>query len=132
VAGLTNGVTYACTVRAQNAIGAGPESTAAIVQVGAPTAPPNVGNGAGPSPGSITVLWNPAATPPGAPLTGHRVTCKLDTGDGSTTTVDVGGAARSASVTGLAPTSPYVCEVAASNQFGTGLPRRAAAATTPR
>src|SRR6185436_11015258 len=75
VAGMTDGGTYACTVKATNAEGVGPSSGGAAVRVGRPGAPARVTNGKGSSTGSIKVTWTTAPAPRAAAVSGYTVRC---------------------------------------------------------
>ncbi len=120
VTGATTAKSYTCTVRAVNAVGAGPASVpSAAVIVGAPGAPTNVKA----APGSTTTTTGPLVvsfTAPannGAAITGYSVTC-TSTNGGVTKTAT--GSVSPVTVTGLTTAKTYTCAVKATNARGSG------------
>jgi hypothetical protein len=125
IVGLLGGITYSCTVQAQNAVGLGGASAPAV-KVGTPAAPPTISAIKGATNGSIKVTWGgPGAA---SPITGYVITC---TATGSIKSVTVGPTVRSTNVTALTRTKSYTCKAAAKNKFGTGL-AKTATATKPK
>ncbi|MDQ1634069.1 MAG: large repetitive protein, partial [Frankiaceae bacterium] len=127
--GLKNGQSYAFSVQASNANGAGPSATSALVTPAVPLTPPGpptavVGH-AGST--SATVTWLPPASNGGSPITGYTVTSSPD--DRSTT---VGGSAVSAQLTGLTNGTSYTFTVRATNAKGSSAASTPSVAVTPR
>ena len=125
VSGLANGTSYAFTVQATNANGAGEASAASnsVTPSTVPDAPTGVSATSGDQ--SATVSWT-APFAEGSPITGYTVsdgvgdTCS--TPDGSTT---------SCTVTGLTPLTAYTFTVTATNADGTGAASAASNSVTP-
>jgi fibro-slime domain-containing protein/RHS repeat-associated protein len=116
VSGLQNGTAYTFSVRAVNAIGAGPFSAASnpVTPATVPGAPAGVTAALGGN-ASAAVSWAPPATDGGASITGYVVT---STPGGFIATVN--GTATTARVTGLTVGTTYTFTVAAVNRKGTG------------
>jgi Fibronectin type III domain len=116
VSSLTNGTTYACKVHATNAGGDGPQSGAANVKVGVPSAPSRITASKGSPKGSIAVSFGAAAAN-GGTVTAYVATC---VSGASTKSQKVAGNVRNATVKGLTRTKTYTCTVKATNKYGTG------------
>lgn len=123
VPGLTNGTPYTFTVYATNAVGAGPASSASasVTPAGVPGAPVITSAVAGDT--QVTLTWSvPAAN--ADPITGYTVSV---TPGG--TTIAVGSAPASVTVTGLVNGTQYSFTVRATNGVGDGSSSAAALAT---
>jgi fibro-slime domain-containing protein/RHS repeat-associated protein len=123
VPGLQNGTAYTFSVRAVNAIGAGPFSAPSnpVTPATVPGAPTGVTAALGGN-AAATVSWTPPATDGGAPITSYLVTSSpggLTVSASGTTT---------ARVPGLTVGTTYTFTVAAVNRKGTG---PASAASNP-
>ncbi len=123
---LKNGTSYTFKVKATNAVGTGPTSTAsnvAVPEAQPPSSPTNVtavvGNG------SANVKWTPPATTGGSPVTAYTVT-STPTGKTCTTT-----GALTCSVTGLTNGHAYTFTVTATNAIGTSPTSQASKPVTP-
>jgi outer membrane protein OmpA-like peptidoglycan-associated protein len=122
LSGLTNGTSYAVTVRANNAVGPGSVASAgSAIPVTAPSAPstPTVERG-----DSSAVLTFTPGSDGGSAITGYVVT------------VHPGGATQNCdespcTVTGLTNGDSYTFTVAAVNDAGIGAPSANSAAVTP-
>ena len=116
VGGLRTAKTYSCTVRATNARGVGPMSTASLpVVVGAPGAP----HGSHPvrvAVGTFKVFFSSGANN-GARITSYVAVCTSTNGG---VTRSRSGAASPITVSGLTPGKSYTCKVRATNRRGTG------------
>jgi putative cell wall-binding protein len=124
VTGLSNGTAYTFTVKATNANGTGPASSAsAAITVGAPGAPTGVSATAGDR--RATVSWTAPASN-GASISSYTVTSSPE---GRTATV--AGTVRSATVTGLTNGTAYTFTVKATNSRGTGPSSAASGAIRP-
>ncbi|HSP80135.1 MAG TPA: fibronectin type III domain-containing protein [Myxococcaceae bacterium] len=125
VTGLTNGTAYTFTVRALNAVGAGPASAASspVTPRSIPGAPRNVATT--PGDGQVMVQWEAPASDGGGSLTGYKVT--ISPGD---QTVSVDGATSSTTFTGLTNGTAYSFSVRALNDRGEG--PAASSTATPR
>jgi Fibronectin type III domain/Carboxypeptidase regulatory-like domain len=112
VSGLTNGLTYQCTVTASNNVGAGPPSAAVtvVLPLRVPTAPTNLT--ATTSNTSVALSWT-ASTSNGTPVTGYIATCNA-----GTTTRTGTSTTTSATITNLASGTTYTCSVVATNVAG--------------
>ena len=111
VTGLTNGVTYSCSVTATNVIGTGPASaTANVTPATVPDAPILVG----PVPGNAqaTVLFAPPAFDGGSPITSFTATCGAFSASAAASPIVVGG---------LTNGTTYSCSVVAINAVGTSV-----------
>ncbi len=123
--GLAAGTTFSVTVRADNAVGAGPASSPPVEATTptVPAAPENVA--AVPSLRHLAVSWDPVAEADdgGSPITGYVAAAVPDEGDGATCTADADGVG--CTIEGLAPGTAYAVTASAVNAVGTG------AASTP-
>jgi predicted phage tail protein len=134
VTGLTNGTAYTFQVRAVNAGGPGPLSTAsaAVTPVApvapvAPSAPTAVSAVRGD--GSATVTWTDGANG-GSPITGYQVQTLRNGGLVKTDTL-AAGPQTSTVITGLANGTTYTFRVRAVNAIGLGVLSAATNAVTP-
>jgi hypothetical protein len=133
ITGLTNGTAYTFTVKATNAIGTGPPSTASsAVTPTAPTvpaAPTNVTATAGN--GSANVSWTAPANG-GSPITSYTITPYIGSTAQTATTITGSPPATSTTITGLTNGTSYTFTVKATNAIGTGPPSTASNAVTPQ
>ena len=117
--GLAAGTTFDVTVRADNAVGAGPASDP--VQATTPTVPAAPGNVAV-TPGlrHLAVTWDavPVADNGGSPITGYVSTATPDEGDATTCTTDAQG--TGCTIESLSPGTTYSVTVYAVNAVGNG------------
>jgi alpha-tubulin suppressor-like RCC1 family protein len=118
VTGLTNGVSYAFTVAATNAVGTGPESDLSNVVTpatvpGAPTIGVATAGNA-----EATVSWTAPVSDGGSALTGYVVTPYI--GATPQSPVVFGSTLTTQTVTGLTNGVSYAFTVAATNAVGTG------------
>ena len=128
VAGVTNGRTYRCSVRAVNGAGAGPASAASAAVV--PSTVPNRPAPPTATAGDARISVSFAAPPNGgSAITGYTASC----------TSSDGGAARSTNsttspivVTGATNAKTYTCTVVARNKNGSSLRSSASSAVVPR
>ena len=129
VAGLSSGSTYACTVRASNAFGAGEVSAASALFVAKapPTAPgaPSGVRAVATSATDARVTFTPPRSNGGSPVTGYETLCTSTTGGAS---APAAGAASPLLVGGLTTGHSYRCTVRATNVAGTGPASSASAA----
>jgi predicted phage tail protein len=128
ITGLTNGTAYTFQVRAVNAIGTGPLSTASneVTPKGPPAAPTGVS--AARSSTLVHLSWTaPAAG--GSPITGYTI--QVRTGTTVVRTVASAGTATSTDITGLTNGTAYNFRVQAVNAQGAGPLSGASAAVTP-
>ncbi len=118
VTSLTTAKTYRCVVKATNAIGSSPASTAApAAVVGAPMPPVNV-HAVRVTKGQVTVSWV-ASSGNGSPNTNFNVACVSSNGGASSGS----GAPKSpVRIILLTPNKKYTCTVKGINKRGTGLP----------
>jgi len=116
VTGLNSSDAYAFSVIATNAVGSSGPSQSIGATPAAPTSLSSSSNGNG----TANISWSPSDVTFGTPITGYTVT----TLDMSTFTLgptaSAGGAATSASVSGLSLGNSYIACVRAQNAFGTG------------
>ena len=129
IKGLTSGTAYTFTVRAANDNGSGAESVKSNAvtpaSTTAPLAPTNVTAIGGSS--SAQVSWNAPSDDGGTPITGYSVTPFL--AGQAQTPVHVGGAATSATVSGLSDGTTYTFKVTATNAVGSADSMASSAAT---
>ena len=126
VTGMTNGVTYACNVRAANATGAGPASADVSVTPLGPPAAPTIGT-ATPGDAQASVAFTAPTSTGGSAITGYTATC---TATGQTTRAGTGSASPIV-VTSMTNGTVYSCTVIATNAVGNS-PASTAATVTPR
>jgi hypothetical protein len=121
VTGLTNGTTYTFSVQAVNPNGSGPESAKsnAVTPLNAvaPSAPRDVA--AQPATRSARVTWNAPEADGDSAITGYTVTPYI--GATAQTPMQVGAAARTATVTNLSNGVSYTFRVTATNGAGTSV-----------
>jgi hypothetical protein len=119
VGGLTNGVSYTVTVRAQNAVGWGPESPRSVVLIPAtvPSAP--VITGVTTAGGTASVTWT-APLNGGSPITEYLVKAYIGTGSTVASLMTVSAPTTSAVISGLTPGTAYRFSVRAANAMGWG------------
>jgi hypothetical protein len=131
IKGLTGGTTYTFTVQASNANGSGAVSQPSnpVTPTGAtpPSAPTGISASAATK--QALVSWNPPAREGGKPITGYIVTPYI--GSNAQTSVNVGGSARSATLTGLSNGTVYTFTVTAINEVGEGPASSASNTMTP-
>jgi hypothetical protein len=115
VTGLTNGKSYTCIVKAANAQGDSPASTASnsFIPLGVPDVPTSVSATAGNA--QVTLNWTAPTNTGGAPITAYTVTGSP--GGGCTTT-----GATACVVTGLTNGTAYTFQVIATTEVGDSLP----------
>ena len=112
--GMTNGVSYACTAYAVNAVGNSALSNTINVRPGlVPTAPTITS--VLPGDRLITVHWSTPASDGGAAITSYRLYCTGPAG-----TISVSGAASPMTVPSLVNGTNYECVVRAFNNVGSG------------
>ncbi|MBV9592460.1 MAG: DUF4082 domain-containing protein, partial [Actinobacteria bacterium] len=132
ISGLTAGTAYTFTVYASNAYGNGPVSAASnAVTPTPPTAPTSpTGVVATPATGQALVSWTAPSSNNGSAITGYTVTPYI--GTTAQTGVPVsGGAATSATITGLTNGTAYTFTVSATNGIGTSPASVASSSVTP-
>ena len=113
VTGMTNGVTYACNVRASNAIGAGSASADVSVKPIGPPSAPTIGAGT-PGNGTASVAFTAPTNDGGSAITGYTASCAAT----GATTQTSSGAASPLSVSSLLNGTAYLCSVVATNAVG--------------
>ena len=130
VTGLANGVPHTFTVRAVNALGAGPLSapSVAVTPIAVPGAPV-IGNATAGNT-SATVRWTAPADNGGSPITQYRVQVRTGTTVVRTVT-GVAPTATSTVVTGLTNGTAYNFRVRAVNAAGLGPLSAASNTVTP-
>ena len=132
VQGLTPGTSYTFTVQASNTAGAGAASAQSNAvtptALTAPTAPTNVSAGGASS--EAVVTWTAPSSNGGSSITGYTVTPYI--GSAAQTSVNVGGSATSATITGLTNGTSYTFTVTATNSIGSGPASAASNAATPQ
>ena len=128
VTGLTNGTPYTFTVKATNALGAGPASTPSNSVTPAPTAP-DAPSGAIALAGNAkaTVSFSPPAFDGGSPIGGYTVSSSPAGGADT----DAGTTGLSHLVTGLSNGTTYTFTVTAANAVGTSAASAPSNAVTP-
>lgn len=110
VTGLTNGVTYTCSVTATNAIGpSAPSDSVSVMPKGAPQAPSLTA--VQPADSSATLTFSAPSSDGGDPITGYTAVC--DPG-----TISQNGTLPSITVAGLSNGATYSCVVLATNALG--------------
>ncbi|MEN5178665.1 fibronectin type III domain-containing protein [Comamonas testosteroni] len=110
VTGLTNGVTYTCSVTATNAIGpSAPSGSVSVIPKGAPQAPSLTA--VQPADSSATLTFSAPSSDGGDPITGYTAVC--DPG-----TISQNGTLPSITVAGLSNGATYSCVVLATNALG--------------
>jgi Domain of unknown function (DUF4082)/Fibronectin type III domain len=132
VTGLTQGTAYTFTVQASNSSGSGPESAPSnsVTPTGAATPGAPAGVTALGDTKSAIVSWSAPGDDGGSPITGYTITPYA--GSAALAATDVGAAARSARVTGLANGTSHTFTVRARNSAGAGAESAASGAVTPR
>ncbi|SES50103.1 Fibronectin type III domain-containing protein, partial [Pedococcus cremeus] len=133
VSGLTNGTAYTFKVKATNAVGAGPDSTASNTvtptsNATAPAAPTNVTASAGDASASVT--WT-APSNGGSAITSYTVTPYIGTTAQTPTTVTGNPPATTATVSGLTNGTAYTFKVKATNAIGAGPDSAVSNSVTP-
>lgn len=133
VTGLQNGTPVIFRVAGVNSAGTGStsQSSASVtpsVPVTAPSAPASITATAGS--GSIALTWTAPASNGGSAITDYKVEYRLSNGTSWTVYSDGVGTGLSATVSGLAAGSSYVCRVSAGNSIGFG-PAATSQAVTP-
>jgi predicted RNA-binding protein with TRAM domain len=124
VSGLTNGLTYAVSVAAMNAVGQGPESAPLLLTPSAGPSAPTI-DSVTPGDMQLTVNWSPPVSDGGSPLTGYVVDNLTNS-----TSQTVSAATTSATFTGLAVGTTYTFTVSAINAVTTGPASAAVSGTT--
>ena len=125
VSNLTNGTLHTFQVRALNGrFDTAPEVTATptapAVVATTPGPPTNVQAAPGTTSGSVRLSWGPPASDGGAAIDRYQYRYKTTANYGNWSTVNGGGSARSATVTGLANDTPHTFQVRAVNSAGEG------------
>jgi len=116
VTGLTNGTSYQFTVRAENSVGPGPESSPSnAITPGAPEAPAKPGAVAGDR--EVTVSWV-APSDSGSPITGYRIEQSTSGGAWTVLTPDEAADATTRTVSPLVNGTSYRFRVIAINARG--------------
>ncbi len=127
--GLGNGVTKFYTVRARNAIGAGPASNEASATTGVPpSAPRGLAAVAGPGAGEISLSWTAPANDGGVAITAYEV--HRGDASGTETLLTTLGNVLTFRDTGLGNGVTKFYAVRARNAVGTGAASNEASATT--
>ena len=129
ITGLDNGTEYSFQVRARNSAGLySVESAAATVTPRAFPGQPRSLNASGGN-GQVMLSWTAPSSDGGAAITSYEYRYKTTGGYGGWSTVSGGGAARRATVTGLANDTPHTFQVRARNSAGAGVASNEATAT---
>jgi hypothetical protein len=130
LSGLAAGTGYVVTVRASNALGAGPAATAALVKT--PTGPGRPAKiTVAAAPGRLVAAWTAPSTDGGSPVTGYVARAYNGaTGGAAVATCNVAATARRCELKGLVDGRRYYVDVLARNGVGLG-PVTARLAGTP-
>ena len=127
ITGLTQGHSYLATVRANNDVGHGPDTTFAFTP-GRPSEPRDVLATRGD--GAVTVTWTAPEDDGGTAINGYVVTTR-EPDDTLTDQSPVDAATRSSTVTGLTNGVRYRFSVTATNPNGPGASSAESAEVTP-
>jgi predicted RNA-binding protein with TRAM domain len=124
VAAVATGKTYTCSVKATNARGAGPASSASLpVIVGSPAPPTNAVAKSGSTTsatGSLTVTFAIGANN-GSVITSQTATCVSSNGGVTKSGVHTGATAAPITVAAVTTGKTYTCSVKATNARGVGV-----------
>ncbi|MGR3912943.1 MAG: fibronectin type III domain-containing protein, partial [Gammaproteobacteria bacterium] len=125
ITGLSNGVTYAVQIAAENSRGAGDWSASQnhAPRAVAPGAPQSVTSAI--SSGRLEMAWDAPANDGGAPISDYKVRWKTDGASawintGGTDGVSAGAGDRAHTISGLINGTLYEVQIAAANSAGTG------------